>query len=95
MPVIVLIGFIFLTGIGLVIAASMQFYMILGEVNSRIEQRNQISPFFVNFRLPQVLERHSEFFPISRARKRLAILLFLGITLFFVSFLAGVIWESR
>ena len=58
MPVIAVIGFVFLTGIGLVIAASMQFYMILGEVSSRNEQRNQISPLFVNLRLPQVLERH-------------------------------------
>ncbi len=95
MPVIAVIGFVFLTGIGLVIAASMQFYMILGEVNSRIEQRNQISPLFVNLRLPRVLERHRVLFPISRARRRLAMLLLVGMALFFVSFLAGVIWESK
>jgi len=95
MPVIAVIGFIFLAGIGLVIAASTQFYMILAEVNSRTQRRNQISPLFANLRLQQVLERHRVLFPISRARRRMAMLLLAGIALFFVSFLAGVIWESN
>lgn len=63
-PILLLCG----TGVGLVFFSDCIFYTILGEVNARSPEDQQISMFGVNTKLFLVLRRHNELFPHSRKR---------------------------
>ena len=85
---------IFFGGIGLVILGSMQFYMILGEVNGKLELKDRIGPLFVNYRLFEVLRLHKIIYPESRARVVSLSAIFAGIFVFFVAFIGGIAQQS-
>ena len=94
MPMSMVLIAMFCTGIGLVIVGSMQFYMILGEVNARLEPKNRIGPAFVNYRLFEILRRHRAFYPDSKARIIMFGAICLGILLFLSAFVGGIIRQS-
>lgn len=56
------VGFTFIT------IANFIFYEILGEVNGRRKQDEQISIVFVNLRSFEVMRLHKELYPVSRKR---------------------------
>ena len=85
---------VFCTGIGLVILGSMQFYMILGEVNGRLEPKDRIGPAFVNYRLFEIVRLHRAFYPDSKARTIMFGAIFTGILLFIGAFIGGIIRQS-
>ena len=80
-------------GVGLVILASMLFYMILGEVNGRDPSR-QISPWGVNIKFFLVLRRHAEFFPNSRKRAQMKWIFVAGFGLGLAGVLLAVVRSS-
>lgn len=83
-----------LSGVGLVILASMLFYTILGEINGR-DPSHQISPWGVNVKFFLVLRRHTEFFPNSRKRAQMKWVLVANFGLVFAGVLFAVALKSR
>ena len=69
--------------------ANLFFYTILGEVNGRKGQQEQISMLFVNVKSFQVVKLHKEFFPTSQKRITMFVTGFLGFALGLVAFLLG------
>ena len=81
----------FATGIGLIVLANMLFYMILGEVNAKLPNNERIGAFFVNYRNSEVLRRHRDLYPDSRARMRMRVITISGFAMIGFAFVGAVI----
>jgi hypothetical protein len=86
---------LFLTSISLIIFANMLFYTILGEVNARRPSNEQISMLGVNVKFGRVLLLHSQFFPDSKKRGQLKLLLLVGFLVAGIAFLLYVLHYGR
>jgi hypothetical protein len=83
---------LFCLGVSLIIIANFIFYAILGEVNGRRGQQEQIGMLFVNVRSFEVLRLHKDLFPTSRKRTSMIVAGFLGLALGLAAFLSGFPW---
>jgi len=81
--------------ITLIIAANVWCFMILGEVNGRRPEQDQISIWQLRWRLYQVLRLHSELYPDSPKRKQMWALVLLGALFLFGGFWLTAILNSR
>jgi hypothetical protein len=71
------------TYVGLLILATCIFYVILGEVNGRLPEQQQISMFVVNAKVLYIVRKHAEFYPDSNKRKQMIAIFILAFVLFF------------
>jgi hypothetical protein len=57
---------LFGTAVFFIVMANIVFYSMLGEVNGKRPQNEQISMLFVNIKLFEVIRIHKQLFPASR-----------------------------
>jgi hypothetical protein len=79
--VVILSVVVFCVGVSCIVIANFIFYTILGEVNGKRGQANQIAMLFVNVRSFEVVRLHKEFFPKSQKRTAMYIVAFVGFAL--------------
>ena len=84
-PTATLVLFCFATS--LVWSANAIFYKVLGEVNGKRDSQNQISAFFVDSRLFEVLSLHRQYYPESRKTLWVYLTAILGFVAGFIGFL--------
>jgi hypothetical protein len=83
----ILPAIVFSSAVFLVVLANFVFYSILGEVNGKRSEQEQISMLLVGPRLFEVFDLHRNLFPASRKRAVALVLAVSGIILGFSVFL--------
>jgi hypothetical protein len=91
-PLVIFLGLGCATG--LIIVGNFVFYSILGEINGKSSEGQQISIWGVNVRAFMVLKRHTEFFPQSRKRAQMWGYFVAGLLLFLSTLLVGALHYS-
>jgi len=77
---------VFCLGVSCILFANFLFYSILGEVNGRRKEEEQIGMLFVNVRSFEVVRLHKELFPGSKKRTSMYIIAIIGFLLCFGAF---------
>ena len=83
-----------LVGGTLVATANFILYAwILPEVNATLKEGEKVTPFMVNFRLPEILRKHAELVPNSKRRAAMYILLGIGLFSMIVALFLSLPWS--
>jgi hypothetical protein len=85
----------FSLAISLIIAANMWCFTILGEVNGRRLEKDQIGIWELRWRLYQVLRLHAELFPESPKRMQMWMMVAVGAVFLFGGFFVAALLNSR
>lgn len=81
-------------GFCLFLASSCIFYVILGEVNGKREERNRFGMFFVSAKAAEIVRLHREFYPESGKRTLMWVMGLIGAALFIGALVANLHFVS-
>jgi len=87
---LILAATFFVLGLTLVVVSNFIAYTVIGEINGRSPADQQISMFFVQSRMGEILRRHRQLFPESPKRRRIYIVGISGLGLMFIAFITAV-----